>query len=324
MSRCVSIIMYHYVRDLERSRYPNIKGLTVAAFREQVRFFRKHYNLIGAWDLMDALNERAPLPPKAMLLTFDDGFVDHFTNVFPILDEYGIPGAFFPPVACITESRILDVNKIHFVLASVSDKQRLIDLMFDCIREAEPGLGLKTPEEYRTSVDTSGRWDTPDVSFLKRMLQRELPEAFRGTVINKLFHTYVTNDEAAFSRELYMTPDQVRCMARHSMYFGNHGYGHYWLNRLDADGQRKEVDRGLAFMRDVGIPTDRWIMNYPHGGHDEGLLAYLRETNCSAALCTAVDVANLDRDAPLLLPRLNTNDFPVDASAPVNAWYSAG
>lgn len=36
--------MYHYVRDLKNSRYPDIKGCDVRLFKEQVLFLKKHYN----------------------------------------------------------------------------------------------------------------------------------------------------------------------------------------------------------------------------------------------------------------------------------------
>ena len=38
--------MYHYVRDLRNSRYPDIKGLDIDLFKEQVDYMRKNYNII--------------------------------------------------------------------------------------------------------------------------------------------------------------------------------------------------------------------------------------------------------------------------------------
>jgi len=58
------------------------------------------------------------------------------------------------------------------------------------------------------------------------------------------------------------------------------------------------------------------MMNYPYGGWNESLLGILRRKGCTAGLSTRVAVADLDRDDPLLLPRVNTNDLPVRADAP--------
>src|SRR5690554_711940 len=121
MDARLTIVAYHYVRDLARSRFPALRGLPVERFREQLGYFRQHYNLIRGDDLLAAVAEGAPLPPRALLLTFDDGYADHFTHVWPILDDLGLSGCFFPPARPLLEATVLDVNKLHFVLASVAN-----------------------------------------------------------------------------------------------------------------------------------------------------------------------------------------------------------
>lgn len=44
------IVMYHYIRDLEHSRYPNIKGLDYSLFERQLQFFAGHMNVITMQD----------------------------------------------------------------------------------------------------------------------------------------------------------------------------------------------------------------------------------------------------------------------------------
>ena len=82
MSRLLTIVMYHYVRNLEHSRFPEIKGLTTDQFKEQIAYIKKYYNVIGGNDLLEAMSSGDDIPPKALLLTFDDGYSDHFTQVF--------------------------------------------------------------------------------------------------------------------------------------------------------------------------------------------------------------------------------------------------
>lgn len=119
----LSIIMYHYVRELRHSRFPEIKGLPTDEFREQIAYIKKHYNVISGNELIGIANSGERLPPRALLLTFDDGYIDHFTQVFPTLDRERLSACFFPPAKCILESQVLDVNKIHFVLACVPNKR---------------------------------------------------------------------------------------------------------------------------------------------------------------------------------------------------------
>ena len=122
MSRKVTIVMYHYVRDLDHSRFPAIKGLSVERFCRQLDYIQSRYTPIAAEDLIGALSPaKKELPANPILLTFDDGYSDHFTNVFPLLDARGIQGCFFPPAQAVLEHKVLDVNKIQFVLAAVPD-----------------------------------------------------------------------------------------------------------------------------------------------------------------------------------------------------------
>src|SRR5574337_193625 len=259
MKSALTIIMYHYVRDLRCSRYPEIKGLSKDDFEEQIQYIKKHYNVISGPELMDAIVESAPLPPRPLILTFDDGYIDHFTEVFPVLDRENLPGCFFPPAKYILEHKVLDVNKIHFVLASTPEKRTLVEYIFKQIDENRSRYNLLTSAAYWEKLGTPSRFDSAEVIFCKRMLQRELPVELRQAITDELFSRYVTTDEAAFSRELYITPDQLGMLSRHGMYVGSHGSDHFWLNTLSTQEQEREIDQSLAFLKSVGSDIRRWI-----------------------------------------------------------------
>src|SRR6185369_1372738 len=182
----------------------------------------------------------APLRPHPLMLTFDDGYVDHFTDVFPILDRENLPGCFFPPAKCILEHKVLDVNKTHFVLASAPDKRSLVEHICKRIDENRSRYKLLASSAYWEKIGRPNRYDTAEVVFCKDMLQRELPLELRQAITDELFSQYVTGDEAAFSRELYMSPDQIRVLQKHGMYVGSHGYDHFWLNTLSTEEQENE------------------------------------------------------------------------------------
>lgn len=312
MGRELTIIMYHYVRDLSRSRYPQIKGLPTDDFRKQIAHVQERYNVIGANQLVRAVTEGDTLPPRAALLTFDDGYLDHFTNVFPLLDAKDLPGCFFPPARCILDREVLDVNKIHYILASSATTGEISDRLFELMEAWGDPDALRSREAYHEAVAGDHRFDEPQVVLIKRMLQRELPEPLRARILDRLFETYVDVREDVLAEELYMDLDQVRCLRRHGMYVGSHGDQHAWMNRLDPEEQRKDIDRSLKFLSKAGTPLDRWIMCYPYGAYDASLRHYLREQGCAVGLATGAAVADLARDEPLALPRLDTNDIPLE------------
>jgi peptidoglycan/xylan/chitin deacetylase (PgdA/CDA1 family) len=313
--------MYHFVRELERSRYPAIKGLSVEGFRGQLEYIRRHYNVIRMEQVIAAVQGNTDaLPPRALLLTFDDGYSDHYLNVLPILDELGWQGSFFPPAKAVVEHRVLDVNKIHFVLASVWDPREIVQFIFAELDRNRERLGLEANGYYYEKLTGDSRYDTPDVTFIKRILQRELPEAFRAELTDQLFRQYVSADEAAFSAELYMNVDQLRYLVRTGMFVGSHGYDHYWLNTLMPAEQAREIELSLQFLAGIGVDITRWVMCYPYGGYDAGLLQILREHGCVLGLTTEVAIADLTQCDPLTLPRLDTNDLPKRGDVPLSDW----
>lgn len=317
----VTIVMYHFIRELKRSRYPGIKGLSVEEFRGQLAYARRHYNVVRMEQVIEAMRGSPDaLPSRALLLTFDDGYMDHYLNVLPILDEMGMQGSFFPPGKAVSEKRVLDVNKIHFVLACVRDPREIVQFIFDELDRARERLGLRSNDYYYEKLSGDSRYDTRDVAFIKRILQRELDESFRNELTDRLFRQYVTEDEAAFSAEIYMNMDQLRYLVRAGMFVGSHGYDHYWLNTLTPGEQAREIDLSLRFLAGIGLDTSRWVMCYPYGGYNTELLQILRGRGCILGLTTEVAIADMAKCDPLVLPRIDTNDLPKRADASPNDW----
>lgn len=308
----VTIIMYHYVRELPLTRYPEIKGLRVSEFEHQLNYLERRYNFVTVEQCIEAIyGSDSEFPEKAALLTFDDGYLEHYTEVFPILDARGIQGAFFPPVQAIIEHKVLDVNKIHFILASTNGHSRLMHRINSRISELRGEYGLKNPEYYVKKLsDSEHRYDSPEVVYIKRILQRELPEEPRKIILDELFTEYVGIDEKIFARELYMSMDQIKCMLRHGMFVGGHGYSHRWLNAMDAKEQKGEVEKTRAFLNHLNIPTNEWVMCYPYGAYDENLVNILKTEDCVLGIGTDVGIAKLNQQNAFSLKRMDTNDFP--------------
>jgi peptidoglycan/xylan/chitin deacetylase (PgdA/CDA1 family) len=103
----------------------------------------------------------------------------------------------------------------------------------------------------------------------------------------------------------------VRELARLGMDVAGHGWEHKRLALLDDDGQRAEIDGSLRLLREAGVSTDSWTMCFAYGSRDETSLRLLHERGCALGLTTDPRVATLEDD-PLQLPRLDTNDLPVE------------
>ena len=96
MQSLLTIVMYHYVRELPYTRYPKIKGLLVSQFKEQLAYLEKYYQFVTIEDCINFIYFDGELPSNAILLTFYDAYIEHYMSVFPLLEERGIQGCFFP------------------------------------------------------------------------------------------------------------------------------------------------------------------------------------------------------------------------------------
>lgn len=317
----LTVVMYHYVRPIKGSRYPGIKGLEYDDFKEQVAFIKNNYTPVTIEEVINSFSSKDVLPHNAVLLTFDDAYSDHFKYAYPILKKNGMQGCFYAPAKTIEDKEVLDVNKIHFILSSISNLDDLIKetkLHFDALRGS---FQVKSFEEYFAELAVANRFDPKEIIFIKRLLQVALPEEMRGIICDRLFEKYVGLEQEAFCEELYMTKDQLKHMVADGMHIGSHGYNHYWWNKLKPHELELEIDKSLEFLGKVNPNTEDWTACYPYGSSSDEVVSLLQQKGCKLAFTTVVDVANTKKSHPLLIPRLDTNDLPKSSSAATNAWY---
>lgn len=90
-SRGVSVLMYHSVGD-------NKEFFTVSpgVFEREIKYLTDHnYRIIPLSQLVASLKEHAPIPTHTVVLTFDDGYADNYSEVFPVLRRYHVPASIF-------------------------------------------------------------------------------------------------------------------------------------------------------------------------------------------------------------------------------------
>lgn len=94
----VPILMYHYISAAppDADRYRRDLSVGPDLFRSHLVTLREQgYTTITLSQLAEALATGTPLPPKPIVLTFDDGYLDNYQNAFPIMQQEGAVGTFF-------------------------------------------------------------------------------------------------------------------------------------------------------------------------------------------------------------------------------------
>jgi peptidoglycan/xylan/chitin deacetylase (PgdA/CDA1 family) len=95
----VRVIAYHRIDDLdaEPDLDPGLISATPADFRGQMEAIASRYQAVSLEQLIAAHGGDGELPPRSVLLTFDDGYRDFEAQAWPILKELGLPAVLFVP-----------------------------------------------------------------------------------------------------------------------------------------------------------------------------------------------------------------------------------
>lgn len=298
------VVMYHYVRDPQQTRFPSLNALHPLDFERQLDWLASSHRVIGDEEFREGLARGASLDGTA-LLTFDDGFVDHW-QVSTSLCTRGWTGVFFVAGRALdTPPRLLNVHRTHFLIAHLGAAGFVDALRGMLAAEAPSAVSALShrPEVYRYD-------DQGDLA-AKHLLNYELPFDVADRVLEHLFTMHL-GDETAFAGGLYLSHGQIEAMAAAGMVFGFHTESHRVLSRLGREEQRQELERGVDRIRaltgQASVP-----MCYPYGHphtYDAATLDVLASCGYSVAFTARRSRAVPSLAARFEIPRFDTRDLP--------------
>jgi peptidoglycan/xylan/chitin deacetylase (PgdA/CDA1 family) len=319
----LTIVTYHYVRDIAESKWPGINGLERKQFAAQLDYLLYHHTVIDMSLLFaHARGEDVDWPERPVLLTFDDGYSDHFESVFHELLNRKVPGAFFAPTTSLLDRRMLDVNKVHFVLAAVDDHERLAREIDGHLHEIIGTGSEQQIRQFHAEMEKASRWDPPATVYVKRVLQRGPKADVRTAIASKLFQKHVSVDETGFAEELYMTVPQAQQMVAAGMHFGSHGDQHIWFNHNERSAQEQDIVASFRLRDALDLKPAEYSFCYPYGGYDATTLELMSKHNFTLGLTTRLALNQMNGKSCMLeLARIDGGaDVPEGQNAPLSSW----
>jgi peptidoglycan/xylan/chitin deacetylase (PgdA/CDA1 family) len=179
----VPILMYHYVSvpPQDADIYRLDLSVTPENFEEQLAWLRSEgYETITMQQLVYAMNLGWPLPEKPIMLTFDDGYRDAYTNAFPLLKRYGYVGTFFvhtQPIdqgnpEYLTWDMVIEMHQAGMEIQSHGYrprelKNRDVDFLVYEIVGSKEAIEARTGETVRFFCYPSGKYDEQTIAVLK-------------------------------------------------------------------------------------------------------------------------------------------------------------
>lgn len=140
----IPILMYHSIAD----QPGNDLMVSPQNFAAQIAYLKKAgYQTINFQDLQD-WQAGKPIPRKPILLTFDDGYLDNYTEAYPVLKEHGFQATFF-----ISTNYIADGRHITWEQIAEMSKSGLIE--FASHTKSHADLAVISPEQLTAELTES-------------------------------------------------------------------------------------------------------------------------------------------------------------------------
>lgn len=284
------ILRYHSVSTAADGTHLCLDpGLAVTPqhFDRQCEYLKRHYNVISLDQMVTQLIEGRPLPAKAVALTFDDGYLDNFTQAFPILERHGLNATFYVTTNCIDNEQILWTGLLRFVVFTTE----------------VPVLETTSPMAFRLPL---GSPEARKEAFTKLIVtMKNIPTSQRLELLEAVRVAGQIEDTSALSG-IMMSWDQVRTMHKAGMIFGAHTLTHPNLpNATPEEAQREIEGSGRALADQIGEPVRHF--SYPNGRGSahltEAVKSMVRDAKFDSATTSVTGSVQIGED-PFALKRI--------------------
>ncbi len=127
-TRKTLFLTYHRIFDLddEFKLDPGVVSTSVTNFRKQMDYLSKKYNVISLEKFLERHKKNKKLPKNSVVIKFDDGYLDVYSYVYPILKHYNLPAIVFLTTNTIDKNDWFWWEKVAYILNNTNS--RFVDL----------------------------------------------------------------------------------------------------------------------------------------------------------------------------------------------------
>ena len=250
--RRLPILMYHGVIE-DECDWGQWTQLPVNQFSRQIEFLDSKYTIIRLHKAVSALMHGDDLPPRAAVITFDDGFRNVYSRAFPVLRDAGVPATVFLTTSLIDNDSLLWTDEL-FCLFQSTEKR---DLSLNSTGVAE-FVWESHAEREQVYLELLSRLKGLPVAQKEDLL---------GTIREQLGP--IADDSPLASEFRGMSWDEAREMQAGGLIdFGAHTVSHQILSQLDDDQQMREIG-GSCERVHTELGNLSPVFAYPNGQPDD-------------------------------------------------------
>lgn len=290
------VLAYHGVES--RTGIDNLDGFQVEprVFARQLDQMARHYSPVALDDVVAAFAHGPPLPPRAVLITFDDGYLNNAEIAAPLLRAKGIPAAFF-----LTTGFLDGTHRPWWYV----------------LRTWVARAGVERVGWPEGSVPISS--DPRACVFAWEARLKSLREAERESELKRLEERICLPPETGIA---FMSWEQARELLKQGFALGAHTVLHTNLGAEDADTVQREIAESVVRIRaETGVSPRAFA--FPYGRARDvspASDAAFQKAGISAAFLTEHGLNRADAHA-FRLNRLNvTTHYDGVAFEKLLAW----
>lgn len=217
------ILMYHSVNDPEHPAIVPFNIVSPDNFTRQMRCLAQRYHVVSLDMLVEELRSGQLPLGRTVALTFDDGYKDSLTHVFPALRQYGLAGTFFLPTGYIGSNKLKWDDCLSLLLATTPSQE----------------IGVQI-EGQKISWPLDGGGNRREAFLILFTRLRALDSDRRERILSRLISRYGCA-ERLNSGDIMLSWEDVKRMAEGGMTFGAHTVNHVSLANLGKDRIVREI-----------------------------------------------------------------------------------
>lgn len=282
--RKLAVLIYHRVTPSPDDLLPYEPD--AATFEGTMRWVRETFNVLP---LERAVRDfkAGSLPPRAVSITFDDGYANNATVAAPILERLGVHATFFISTGFLDGGLMFNDAVVEAVRACRGPELDLAPLGLSC-------YPVEGATQRRAAIDAI-------LGAIKYRGQRERGELARAIA---------SAAGVELPSDVMMTSAQVAGLARSGFTLGAHTVTHPILARLDSEAARREIVEGRCRLEEIGNSAIN-LFAYPNGrpnrDYSKATAGLIRELGFDGAVSTSMGVAEVGSD-PYQIPRFTPWD----------------
>ncbi|MDB5988652.1 MAG: polysaccharide deacetylase [Herbaspirillum sp.] len=267
------ILTYHRILDAHDSSL--MSKMDIDTFRWQMKLLADCFNVLPLHEALHMLRQKR-IPPRAVCITFDDGYRSTYDLALPILKQFGLPAAVFTTTAHMDGGNMWNDRIIEAVRLLPNGP---LDLR-------EVGLDLHPIVDARNRMEIAAKLN----EYAKYLLPSE-----RTNVIDTLEKLA----GEAVAPNLMLNREMIASLSQNGMEIGGHTVTHPILSKLDDDSALSEILENKQVLERI-IGKSLRLFAYPNGkvgvDYDERHVRMVEQAGYTAAFTTAMGSASRFND----------------------------